>query len=89
MLDLVRSEPSLPRSQNVPRLMGPVLRRVSQMFFGSSPFLSNSSEAVKNSGVDGTEDETRSERNGTGAWRLGKNVSCRGVLSSGSYSPFK
>ncbi|XP_063872764.1 uncharacterized protein LOC135107076 isoform X3 [Scylla paramamosain] len=66
MLELVRSEPSLPRSRTTPPLVGPVLRRVSQMFFGSSPFLSNSPEATKHSGSDAAGDEMRPERNGAG-----------------------
>ncbi|XP_045110579.1 uncharacterized protein LOC123504257 isoform X3 [Portunus trituberculatus] len=90
MLELVRSEPSLPRDQTAPRLVGPVLRRVSQMFFGSSPFLSNSAEEAKDSGSDAAGDEMQPEKNGTGTWRLGKNTSRRAVSSSsGIFSSFK
>ncbi|XP_045584172.2 uncharacterized protein [Procambarus clarkii] len=40
MLDeLVRSEPTLPREQQPAVFVGPILRRVSEMFLDSSPFL--------------------------------------------------
>lgn len=97
MMDLVRSEPSLPRSQATPRLVVPVLRRVSQMFVNSSPF-SESSEAVNDSGSEGPvaagpeeeEEEVRCDKSGHGTWRLGRSTSRRALsTSSGNFFPFR
>ncbi|XP_050729444.1 uncharacterized protein LOC127005017 isoform X2 [Eriocheir sinensis] len=98
MTELVRSEPILPRSQTTPRLVAPVLRRVSQMFFSSSPF-SESLEAVDDAGADGAlgvavaagsgEGEVRCDKRGTGTWRLKRNASRRAMsTSSGTFFPF-
>lgn len=96
MMELVRSEPSLPRGQSAPRLVGPVLRRVSQMFFSSSTFLSESSEAAKDTDADGAvgagagEGEAHWDKRGTGTWRLGRNASRRALSSpSGILFPFR
>lgn len=96
MLELVRSEPSLPRSPTAPRLVAPVLRRVSQMFFSSSPFLSEPSEAVRGADANGAagagpgEGEGGCDKRGTGPWRLGRSASRRALSTpSDIFFPFR
>ncbi|XP_071524866.1 uncharacterized protein [Panulirus ornatus] len=79
--EMVRSEPSLPRGQQPAGFVGPVLRRVSQMFLGSSPFLSPTQEAKKLPEARKTEANKLLENKGSGS----KRPASRGSADGGSW----
>lgn len=90
--ELVRSEPSLPRDHQSPGLVGPVLRRVSQMFLGSSPFLWPSPETKKpdlKKTKPGKSSEGKGSSGGVTGSKTGDDARCWGdkMILSGNQSP--